>query len=79
MANRAGHMQSQKTVDTRKEGMFHGKIISRAKLLIITVNFGNKTKKVFSENFGWVLSSEAQTSCTTCTQLFKSRKQNPRS
>ena len=28
-----------------------------AKLLIITVNFGNKTK-VFSENFGWLYVTE---------------------
>ena len=50
-------MQSQKTVDARKEGMFHGRIISShlmlwVKLLIIKVNFGNKTK-ASSENFGW--------------------------
>ena len=28
LAIQAGHMQSQKTVDTRKEGMCYGKIIS---------------------------------------------------
>ena len=28
LANQAGHTQSQKTVDARKEGMFHIKIIS---------------------------------------------------
>ena len=28
LAIQAGHTQSQKTVDARKEGMFHGKILS---------------------------------------------------
>ena len=55
----AGHKQSK---HSRKEGLLHGKIISShlmgAKLLIIiTVNFGNKTK-VFSENFGWLYVNE---------------------
>ena len=57
MVYQARHTQSQKTVDARKEEMFHGKLFLAtlwAKLLLITVNFGNKTK-VFSENFGWVL------------------------
>ena len=28
LANQAGHTQSQKTVNARKDGMFYGKIIS---------------------------------------------------
>ena len=52
-----------------------------AKLLIITVNFGNKTK-VFSENFGWLHVTEHlkhKHLAHTCTQLFKSRKQSQKS
>ena len=50
-----------------------------AKLLIITVNFGYKTK-VVSENFGWYLVTLKQKHLAlTCTQLFKSRKQSQRS
>ena len=62
----------------------HGKIISShlwAKLLIIAVNFGNKTK-VFSENFGWLHVAEHlkhKHLAHTCTQLFKSRKQSQKS
>ena len=41
-----------------------------AKLLIITVNFGNKTK-VFSENFGWYHYSKAQTSWFSVFFLIK--------
>ena len=37
-------MQSQKTVDARKEGMFHGKIISSHLMDEAVNNFGKKTK-----------------------------------
>ena len=44
-----------------------------AKLLIITVNFGNKTKD-FSENFGWQLPTEAQVKHLTRTRVHNSLK-----
>ena len=49
-----------------------------AKLSIITVNFGYKTK-VFSESFGWyVVTLKHKHLAFTCSQLLKSRKQSQR-
>ena len=65
LAIQAGHTQSQKTVDARKESFMEKFFLATlwAKLLIITINFGYKTK-VFSETWMVCSYSEAQTSCT---------------
>ena len=41
-----------------------------AKLLIITVNFGNKTK-VFSENFGWLLKVDFKKVIFSCNYVTR--------